>query len=123
MSRLMTLMLTGDSAPENLRLLSSRKLDHLAAHGATPALRTAAAELAVLARTAADRAETDPTGWGRPESGTPLARLQAAVLYAILPAEEAWWHSRQDQPNPEYLRRCQERTAHQLELARTALGH
>ena len=61
MSRLMTLMLTGDSAPENLRLLSSRKLDHLAAHGATPALRTAAAELAVLARTAADRAETDPT--------------------------------------------------------------
>lgn len=89
-SRLMSLMLTGDTTPERLRLLSDRHLDHLAAHGPTPQLRADVAEIAVLARAAADRSDADPDGWGRPSRETALARLQAEVLYAILGAEEAW---------------------------------
>ena len=67
------------------------------------------------------RGESDPEGWGRPERHTPLSRLQAAVLYGTLFAEEAWWNSCRDQPNPERIQHCQVRTVHQLELACTAM--
>lgn len=101
----------------NQRLLSPwRELDLVATDGPTPALRTAAAELATLARTAADRAESDPEGWGRPEASTPLARLHASVLYAALSAEEAWWAGKND-ADPDRLQREVE---HFLTRARSA---
>lgn len=120
MSRLMTLMLRGKSAHENLRLLARRELDLVAAEGPTPALRTAAAELATLARSAADRSESDPEGWGRPEASTPLARLHGSVLYAALAAEEAWWAGKNDGADPDRLQRYQREVEHFLTRARTA---
>ena len=121
MSRLMTLMLKGSTTPERLRILASQHLDHLAAHGPTQTLRSAASEIAAAARTAADRAESDPTGWGRPDRSTPLARLQASVLYAILPAEEAWWEGRQESPNPDYIQHRQRQVEYYLNRVHAAL--